>query len=219
MADGADGLCPEEELEVYRSLASEELQVEVLSAPGARKRPCEGGGEPAEKVPARGGAPSAEGEEEQQSEDEGGGVTFVLADPGPRGGLMGYYLGKRWEGRGAMQDADLAPELDGPTGTLASAGSPAVASSLVRVGSRADTVVVEEGTEAILSKIRFVMDTAEMADTPWRMPGANLADHFNFGLSEASLKEYVLKQIRMRLDARERQKIAIVEGGLDARGA
>ncbi|CAK0877012.1 unnamed protein product [Prorocentrum cordatum] len=217
MADGVGSPHPEEELEVYRSLASEELQVEVLSAPVARKRPCEGGGEPAEKVPATGDAPGAKCEE-QQSDDEGDDVTFVLADPGPRGGLMGYYLGKRWEGRGAVQGGDLAPELDGGAGAGAPACSPAGACSLVRVGSRADTVVVAEGTEAILSKIRFVMDTAEMGDTPWRMPGANLADHFNFGLSEASLKDYVLKQIRMRLDARERQKIAIVEGGLDARG-
>eukprot|EP00405_Crypthecodinium_cohnii_P009929 CAMPEP_0206429918 /NCGR_PEP_ID=MMETSP0324_2-20121206/6516_1 /ASSEMBLY_ACC=CAM_ASM_000836 /TAXON_ID=2866 /ORGANISM="Crypthecodinium cohnii, Strain Seligo" /LENGTH=263 /DNA_ID=CAMNT_0053895669 /DNA_START=81 /DNA_END=872 /DNA_ORIENTATION=+ len=60
---------------------------------------------------------------------------------------------------------------------------------------------VDEEMEAVLSQIEFHMDFSQMADTPWRQVGGSLQDHFNFDLDERSLKEYLLKQVRIRLEA------------------
>merc|ERR1712224_62807 len=81
-----------------------------------------------------------------------------------------------------------------------------------RQQSTADIVAIDEGTESVLQQIRFQMDVAEMADTTWRQTGANQQDYFNFGMEEKQFKEFIMKQIRTRLEARQRRKIGTVGG-------
>jgi len=104
MAGQADGYDVEEELEVYRTLANEELQVELRPAPGSRKRPREEGEGEQGVLALPEGSGSKALEPDGPPSDDDHGVQIVLADPGPRGGMMGYYLGKKWEGRAALQD-------------------------------------------------------------------------------------------------------------------
>lgn len=42
------------------------------------------------------------------------------------------------------------------------------------------------------------IDALEEKDKGWRKPGANMADYFNYGMNEASWRNYVGKQKRMR---------------------
>ena len=63
-----------------------------------------------------------------------------------------------------------------------------------------------------MSHIEFVMDSAEMIDTPWRVMGANLQDFFNFDLDERQFKEYVTRHVRGRLEANRRKKIGLANG-------
>ncbi|CAE8594781.1 unnamed protein product, partial [Polarella glacialis] len=75
----------DESLEVYRTLASDELQVELLPAPGGRKRALE----PDAQAKAEEVAAAAFSDED--------GVDVVLCDQGPRSGGMSYYLGRQWQ--------------------------------------------------------------------------------------------------------------------------
>mmetsp|Transcript_107559 Transcript_107559/g.332200 ORF Transcript_107559/g.332200 Transcript_107559/m.332200 type:complete len:193 (-) Transcript_107559:8-586(-) len=189
MANGSEGAGGYDDLEVYRTLASDELQVEILPVPENRKRD-------------RNEAALDEEPEVEASDDEDDNVHVLLCDQGPRGGTMSYYLSKQWE-RPALVDGDVLVD-DAHAGAIVP-----VDSTLAIAGNRAEIISQDEGVEATLGKIQFQMDAGELADTPWRQAGANLQDHFNFGLDEKQWKEYLLKQIRIRLEARQRRKIGV----------
>jgi pre-mRNA 3'-end-processing factor FIP1 len=44
----------------------------------------------------------------------------------------------------------------------------------------------------------FDLDIDTLEDKPWRRPGANMADYFNYGMNEAAWKNYASKQRRTR---------------------
>ncbi|GAA6057823.1 hypothetical protein JCM3770_004293 [Rhodotorula araucariae] len=44
----------------------------------------------------------------------------------------------------------------------------------------------------------FDVDLDALEDKPWRRPGANMADYFNYGMNEATWKNYARKQREMR---------------------
>ena len=44
----------------------------------------------------------------------------------------------------------------------------------------------------------FDLDIDSLEDKPWRKPGANQADYFNYGMNELAWKNYVLEQRRLR---------------------
>lgn len=44
----------------------------------------------------------------------------------------------------------------------------------------------------------FDVDIDALEDKPWRKPGANMADYFNYGMNEATWKNYVRKQRELR---------------------
>lgn len=44
----------------------------------------------------------------------------------------------------------------------------------------------------------FDVDIDALEDKPWRQSGANMADYFNYGMNEATWKNYVRKQREMR---------------------
>lgn len=47
----------------------------------------------------------------------------------------------------------------------------------------------------------FDIDIDLLEDKPWRKPGANMADYFNYGMNEAAWKDYSAKQRRTREEA------------------
>lgn len=187
-----------ESLDFYRDLAKDELQVEILPAPGDRKRPREESEAGLELEPAPAHVPEIEADEDEEE------VSIILCDQGPSGGSMSYYLNRGWQrpsglsGRGAL----LPAHETSSTAELAHAPP----------DNRAEVVEQDEGIEETLARIEFHMDGAELAETPWRMRGADLQDFFNFGLDERSWKDYVLRQVRIRLEARQRRKIGVLEG-------
>lgn len=194
MSDGYD------DVEFYRTLASDEVHVEVLPVPQwARKRK-----RPEDAAPRQDG-PGADPVLQEDEEDDH--VQVVLCDQGPRGGGMAYYLERRWEVRQAIGDLLADPGLDAQTGAivpLEAGGGALVPLAGPAAGAGPEP---EEDVEATLAKIQFQMDFQEMADTPWRQVGANLQEHFNFDLDERGWKEYILRQIRIRLEARRRQRM------------
>merc|ERR1719198_29999 len=138
---------------------------------------------------------------EMEDEMDEDGVQVLLCDEGPGGGGMAYYLGPAFKG-----------------GTGSSMGSDAQAGAIVLVGdnmawqrpnSRAEILAQDESVEDILARLEIAMDQAEMAETPWRQLGANMQDYFNFDLDEKQFKEYLMKQCRLRLEARQRRKILV----------
>lgn len=44
----------------------------------------------------------------------------------------------------------------------------------------------------------FDLDIDGLDDKPWRRPGANMADYFNYGMNEPAWKNYAAKQKRTR---------------------
>jgi len=44
----------------------------------------------------------------------------------------------------------------------------------------------------------FDVDLDQLDDKPWRRPGANMADYFNYGMNEATWKNYARKQRELR---------------------
>eukprot|EP00928_Gymnodinium_smaydae_P099540 TRINITY_DN9531_c1_g1_i1.p1 TRINITY_DN9531_c1_g1~~TRINITY_DN9531_c1_g1_i1.p1 ORF type:complete len:239 (-),score=77.97 TRINITY_DN9531_c1_g1_i1:343-1059(-) len=226
--------------EVYRTLMHDELRVEVIASVGPDGRTIDAaaaaagaGGAGAESAAAGAGAPvvsrkrkrrdldpfgaiagAADDDEESSSDDDR--VQVVLCDDGASGGGMDYYLGRRG-GRGAAVNGAGGHD-SANNGALVPLGAPGALAPAERLRkaptSKAELVQQDESVEAVLAGLTFQMDVAEMADTQWRQLGANQADYFNFDLDEKRFKEYFMRQVKIRLEARQRRKIG---GGVDGR--
>lgn len=53
-------------------------------------------------------------------------------------------------------------------------------------------------------------DDALFEDRPWRRPGADLTDYFNFGFDEQSWREYCVKQRTLRDEQATKRRIGLV---------
>ena len=170
------------DLDAFRSLESNDFQVELRPVPG-RKRPHEDvevvevdQPDPVDSVDVTFEQPDASDEED---------VRVVLCEGGPKSGGMSYYLSRNWE----RQDGE--PEENGENGlALVSPEEPEP----------------DEASDKTISKVSFHMDEAELADAPWRGPMSNQSDFFNFNLTEDEFKETVRRSIRLRFEARRRRK-------------
>lgn len=49
-----------------------------------------------------------------------------------------------------------------------------------------------------LRKTAFDIDIDSLEDHPWRRPGVDISDYFNYGLTEKSWREYCIKQLKLR---------------------
>jgi len=52
----------------------------------------------------------------------------------------------------------------------------------------------------------YGIDADTLADKPWRRPGEDITDYFNYGFNETTWKEYIAKQKRMREDQTQHQR-------------
>ncbi|KAJ3327615.1 cleavage polyadenylation factor subunit fip1 [Blyttiomyces sp. JEL0837] len=57
----------------------------------------------------------------------------------------------------------------------------------------------------------FDVDLESIEDKPWRKPGADITDYFNFGFNEATWKAYCQKQKQMREEMLMQKKINVYE--------
>eukprot|EP00747_Dinoflagellata_sp_TGD_P163725 gnl/TRDRNA2_/TRDRNA2_182720_c0_seq1.p1 gnl/TRDRNA2_/TRDRNA2_182720_c0~~gnl/TRDRNA2_/TRDRNA2_182720_c0_seq1.p1 ORF type:complete len:197 (+),score=61.95 gnl/TRDRNA2_/TRDRNA2_182720_c0_seq1:30-593(+) len=171
-----------------------DLQLEVLPTANGQQRDAAVAAVAADDEPMD---ISDSEEDDDDGDDDEDGVRVLLCDEGPGGGGMGYYLGSKFH-QPAVDAAAKAPQ-DEASRALA----------IERQSSTAEVVAQDENIEHIMSQFQFVMDDAEPADTPWRQMTANLQDYFNYNLDERSFKELITKQIRMRLEARQRRKLGV----------
>jgi hypothetical protein len=60
------------------------------------------------------------------------------------------------------------------------------------------------------------VDLESFEDKPWRKPGADITDYFNFGFNESTWKAYCMKQrqIRDELAAQKRMAVILNNGGV-----
>ncbi|CAK9867096.1 unnamed protein product [Sphagnum jensenii] len=63
------------------------------------------------------------------------------------------------------------------------------------------------------TKTVFDVDLDTLEDKPWRRPGADLTDYFNFGFIESSWKQYCQQLAQLRLEATMQSKIRVYESG------
>mmetsp|Transcript_52786 Transcript_52786/g.123459 ORF Transcript_52786/g.123459 Transcript_52786/m.123459 type:complete len:195 (-) Transcript_52786:119-703(-) len=192
-----DSLGEAERAEAYETLAADEFKLEVVGAEGLE---ADLGAEleKSRKRPRQVTEESQQEDSYSSDDEEDDGVRVTLGDEGgSSGGSMAYYLGSQ----------AVRPRHAATASSAAAGGIVAMQPSNV-----ADIVPQDETVEATLAKMKFKWDEAEMIETAWRMPNANKQDWFNCGLDERTFKEQVLSQIRQRLEARQRQKIGVVEG-------
>ncbi|CAG8665175.1 5324_t:CDS:2, partial [Scutellospora calospora] len=57
----------------------------------------------------------------------------------------------------------------------------------------------------------YDVDLDSVEDKPWRKPGADITDYFNYGFNEYTWKAYCAKQKQMREDQHSRKKIHVYE--------
>lgn len=58
-------------------------------------------------------------------------------------------------------------------------------------------------------KSAFDIDIEDLDDKPWRKPGANLSDWFNYGFTEEAFREYANRQRQIRDEVTLQSKIAV----------
>jgi hypothetical protein len=56
------------------------------------------------------------------------------------------------------------------------------------------------------------IDMDALEDKPWRKPGADLSDYFNYGFTEETWRSYCAKQVHMRQEMSMQGKIRVWEG-------
>jgi hypothetical protein len=59
----------------------------------------------------------------------------------------------------------------------------------------------------------FEIDIDSLEDKPWRKPGVDMTDYFNYGFNEDSWKQYCQKQVQVRLEQSMQTKIKVYESG------
>ncbi|RKP08968.1 Fip1 motif-domain-containing protein [Thamnocephalis sphaerospora] len=62
----------------------------------------------------------------------------------------------------------------------------------------------------------FDVDTDSLEDRPWRKPGADLTDYFNYGFDEITWRMYCARQKQMREEMNAKKRINVSGSLVDA---
>lgn len=62
----------------------------------------------------------------------------------------------------------------------------------------ADQVERKDTGKILKSFSQYAVDIDSLIDTPWRMPGADLTEYFNYGFTEDTWRAYCKKQVELR---------------------
>lgn len=57
----------------------------------------------------------------------------------------------------------------------------------------------------------FDLDIDTLEDKPWRKPGVDITDYFNYGFNEDTWRQYCGKQVQLRLEQSMQGKIKVYE--------
>jgi hypothetical protein len=101
-----------------------------------------------------------------------------------------------------------------------SGGSGAVASSGDGVGVDGTTGHFDPFAPGNLNNISILdHDLDSFEDKPWRKPGADLTDYFNFGFNETTWRAYCIKQKSLREEFGLQKKIGVYDSSSSAIGS
>lgn len=64
----------------------------------------------------------------------------------------------------------------------------------------------------LAGKMLYDHDLDAFEDKPWRKPGADLTDYFNYGFTESNWRAYCMKQRALRDEFASQKKISVTEG-------
>ncbi|KAL0315415.1 UNVERIFIED_CONTAM: FIP1[V]-like protein [Sesamum radiatum] len=67
--------------------------------------------------------------------------------------------------------------------------------------------------KSFFSRTIFEVDIDGFEEKPWRLPGIDVSDFFNFGLNEDSWKDYCKRLEQLRLETSMQSKIRVYESG------
>eukprot|EP01121_Diplochlamys_sp_Union-15-3_P021263 TRINITY_DN8570_c0_g1_i1.p1 TRINITY_DN8570_c0_g1~~TRINITY_DN8570_c0_g1_i1.p1 ORF type:complete len:356 (-),score=52.85 TRINITY_DN8570_c0_g1_i1:25-1092(-) len=70
---------------------------------------------------------------------------------------------------------------------------------------------IQSTTRGTEQKTIFDLDIDSLDEKPWRKPGADITNYFNYGFTEETWRAYCQKQIQMRLEQQMQSKIKVYE--------
>lgn len=137
-------------------------------------------------------------EEDEESDDD---IEFVIGDSGGGATTSGAATSGATSGA-----ASTAPQ--GESGATPTTGGVVGGENAPEEGSKKAGAAVskDEGAPAIdLEKVAELdgkpltqVDLQELKDQPWRIPGADISDYFNYGFDEFTWTAYCHKQDKLR---------------------
>ncbi|KZF19320.1 Fip1-domain-containing protein [Xylona heveae TC161] len=156
-----------------------------------------------------------EDEEEDEEEEESDSDIDIITEhkdgtmPEPPPQPSRYSSIKNIPTRTASSDATVKAqtpikrETTPAKGTPPKSGAeyPAVATSTLDV----DAIPIYGSSEKKLTDIDIDEDLAEL-DKPWRRPGSDISDYFNYGFDEFTWATYCLKQKSLRKEVQDQRK-------------
>ena len=137
------------------------------------------------------------GEEEIKTEDERGGE----GEEEKEGGLGDYNIAA--DNTGEEDEEDIEIVLGGvPTTTTnnaitANGGAPSNKSGITKSAVDIQAVGQLNGISILET------DLESFEDRPWRKPGADITDYFNYGFTETTWRQYCMKQRNVREENRQ----------------
>lgn len=143
-----------------------------------------------------------EGSEEESSDDD---IEFVIGDSAPKAGsTVTTTLGPLNDTVGEVidEDGDEAEDLG-----KKKSGTTIVAKSDTTSKIDVNAMAQYEG------KPLTQLDLEELKDKPWRAPGADISDYFNYGFDELTWSAYCHKQDRLRGEFNPQKILAKIMGG------
>lgn len=110
------------------------------------------------------------------------------------------------------EDEDVEIVIGGvPNKTTTTGSSPVTPNAEERQAQNIDLNAI--GTLNGQSILEVDLDGGAFEDRPWRKPGADITDYFNYGFSEVTWRQYCMKQKTMREEAGQQKKIGVFEMG------
>lgn len=140
-------------------------------------------------------------DEEESSDDD---VEFVIGESAPKGSTVTTTLGPLNDTVGEVNDEDADETED--------QGKKKAGTTIVAKSDTTSTIDVNAMAE-YEGKPLTQLDLEELKDKPWRAPGADISDYFNYGFDELTWSAYCHKQDKLRGEFNPLKILAKIMGG------
>lgn len=160
--------------------------------------------EPAKSADEKSKSPQKQSQDEDDEDDDESSdddIEFVIGESAPKISTVTTTLGPLNDTIGAVNDdldEDEKPKKTGTTIVAKDDGSSSV---------DVNAVAVYEG------KPLTQIDLDKLKDKPWRIPGADISDYFNYGFDEFTWTAYCCKQDKLRGEFNPQKVMALMMGG------